>query len=75
MLLSLTYIASERTSLKEKAGVADCRATDVKFDRIASMTNQAGKELIGRGERIRTSGPCLPKTVLYQAELHPEIGG
>ncbi len=27
----------------------------------------------GRGERIRTSGPCLPKTVLYQAELHPEI--
>src|SRR5688572_11327461 len=23
---------------------------------------------IGRGERIRTSGPCLPKTVLYQAE-------
>ncbi len=26
---------------------------------------------IGRGEKIRTSGPCLPKTVLYQAELHP----
>ena len=26
---------------------------------------------IGRGERIRTSGPCLPKTVLYQAELLP----
>lgn len=25
----------------------------------------------GRGERIRTSGPCLPKAVLYQAELHP----
>ena len=25
---------------------------------------------IGRSERIRTSGPCLPKTVLYQAELH-----
>jgi hypothetical protein len=24
----------------------------------------------GRSERIRTSGPCLPKTVLYQAELH-----
>ncbi len=32
--------------------------------------------LNGRGERIRTSGPCLPKTVLYQAELLPdsEIG-
>ena len=26
----------------------------------------------GRGERIRTSGPCLPKTVLYQAELHSD---
>ena len=29
-------------------------------------------EFIGRGERIRTSGPCLPKTVLYQAELLPD---
>ncbi len=29
---------------------------------------------VGRGERIRTSGPCLPKAVLYQAELHPETG-
>ena len=28
--------------------------------------------LNGRGERIRTSGPCLPKTVLYQAELLPD---
>ena len=26
----------------------------------------------GRGERIRTSGSCLPKAVLYQAELHPD---
>ena len=31
------------------------------------------QEVIGRGERIRTSGPCLPKAVLYQAELHPVI--
>ena len=30
------------------------------------------KEYVGRGERIRTSGPCLPKTVLYQAELLPD---
>src|SRR3990170_88642 len=30
-------------------------------------------EITGRGERIRTSGPCLPKAVLYQAELHPDI--
>ena len=29
-------------------------------------------ETVGRGERIRTSGPCLPKTVLYQAELLPD---
>ena len=26
----------------------------------------------GRSEWIRTTGPCLPKTVLYQAELHSE---
>ncbi len=28
----------------------------------------------GRGERIRTSGPLLPKQVLYQAELRPGAG-
>ena len=33
---------------------------------------QSKHEEIGRGERIRTSGPCLPKTVLYQAELLPD---
>lgn len=27
---------------------------------------------IDRGDWIRTSGPCLPKAVLYQAELHPD---
>ena len=27
-------------------------------------------EKIGRSGKIRTCGPCLPKTVLYQAELH-----
>lgn len=30
------------------------------------------KRKVGRGKRIRTSGPCLPKTVLYQAELFPD---
>ncbi len=30
---------------------------------------------VGRGERIRTSGPRLPKTVLYQAELLPGARG
>ena len=29
-------------------------------------------KIVGRGKRIRTSGPCLPKTVLYQAELFPD---
>lgn len=28
----------------------------------------------GRGERIRTSDSCVPNAVLYQAELHPEVG-
>ena|GEM_PF-1661711 len=28
----------------------------------------------GRSERIRTSDPCLPKTVLYQAELRSVSG-
>lgn len=32
-------------------------------------------DLIGRSERIRTSGPCLPKTVLYQAELRSDREG
>jgi hypothetical protein len=30
--------------------------------------------LPGRGERIRTSGPCVPNAVLYQAELLPDLG-
>ena len=28
--------------------------------------------LSGRSERIRTSGPCVPNAVLYQAELHSD---
>ncbi len=31
--------------------------------------------IIGRSERIRTSGPCVPNTVLYQAELHSGVRG
>ena len=30
-------------------------------------------EMIGRGERIRTSDPLLPKQVLYQAEPRPDV--
>ena len=26
----------------------------------------------GRGERIRTSGLCVPNAALYLAKLHPE---
>jgi hypothetical protein len=31
--------------------------------------------IAGRSERIRTSGPCVPNTVLYQAELHSGQAG
>ena len=41
------------------------------IDFAASVPRTLG-EIDGRGERIRTSGPCLPKTVLYQAELLPD---
>ncbi len=27
---------------------------------------------IGRSDKIRTCDPCLPKAVLYQAELHSD---
>jgi hypothetical protein len=27
----------------------------------------------GRGERIRTSGLCVPNAALYQAEPHPAL--
>ena len=30
-------------------------------------------EDIGRGKRIRTSGPCVPNAVLYQAEPHSDL--
>src|SRR3954470_3658790 len=38
----------------------------------ASRATSIARTENGRGERIRTSGPCLPKTVLYQAELLPD---
>ncbi len=28
----------------------------------------------GRSKRIRTSGPCVPNAVLYQAELYSDEG-
>lgn len=28
--------------------------------------------VFGRGKRIRTSDPCVPNAVLYQAELFPD---
>ena len=30
-------------------------------------------EMIGRGERVRTSGLYVPNVALYQAELHPDV--
>ena len=62
-----------------------CALLGANFDSVP-ISSQAQKEKgptsckglflleLGRGEKIRTSGPCLPKAVLYQAELHPETG-
>ncbi|GBQ93894.1 hypothetical protein AA23498_1864 [Acetobacter nitrogenifigens DSM 23921 = NBRC 105050] len=36
------------------------------------MNGRFFRRLPGRSERIRTSGPCVPNTVLYQAELHSD---
>ncbi len=36
---------------------------------------QRANEIIGRSGEIRTHDPCLPKTVLYQAELHSDRAG
>ena len=46
-----------------------------RFDCLDLLQRRSARKLPlvnGRGERIRTSGPCLPKTVLYQAELLPD---
>ena len=43
--------------IRRGQGKAGCPGSDSRLD-------------TGRSERIRTSGPCLPKAVLYQAELH-----
>ena len=39
---------------------------------LTTVERAINQSVNGRGERIRTSGPCLPKAVLYQAELHPD---
>jgi hypothetical protein len=46
--------------------------TDVSAQSHSLGSRFGGMPNNGRGERIRTSGPCLPKTVLYQAELLPD---
>ena len=41
--------------------------------RAATLAERgAGHRNLGRGSRIRTCGPLLPKQVLYQAELCPD---
>ncbi len=42
------------------------------FDRITNHSSLIRKDIYGRGKRIRTSGPCVPNAVLYQAELFPD---
>ncbi len=42
------------------------------FDRITNHSSLIRNIIYGRGKRIRTSGPCVPNAVLYQAELFPD---
>ena len=70
----------------DETGRADCgdgAARDVRYCRArkkgalhCAVLNQPCTPIVasgyGREERIRTSGPCLPKAVLYQAELLPD---
>ena len=39
---------------------------------VDSRGRACALDVSGRSERIRTFDPCLPKAVLYQAELHSE---
>ena len=43
------------------------------FDRITNHSSLIRNDIFGRGKRIRTSGPCVPNAVLYQAELFPDV--
>src|SRR5206468_6862944 len=63
---SSEFINSKTNIARSAGALADgcARAPDV------ALKTQL--RISGRGERIRTSGPCLPKTVLYQAELLPD---
>jgi hypothetical protein len=71
----VSFVAKVKAAFK-KAGARDTRVT-TRGSWLARLFAHRAKslkwlELNGRGERIRTSGPCLPKAVLYQAELHPD---
>lgn len=43
------------------------------FKTVAHVVDTS-QEVIGRGERIRTSGLYVPNVALYQAKLHPDFG-
>ncbi len=47
-------------------------ASSIHRIRIAQAEGEEREGSFGRGERIRTSGPRVPNTVLYQAELLPD---
>ena len=53
----------ERIELSTSPLPRECSTTELQ-QRYRSPT--------GRSERIRTSGPLLPKQVLYRAELHSD---
>ena len=41
--------------------------------KVSHLKPDIGLGKSGRGKRIRTSGPCVPNAVLYQAELFPDV--
>ena len=78
--------STERARRREKYSFADSAlALEIKakmeqilsdFAPFGCITNQNGSirnDILGRGKRIRTSGPCVPNAVLYQAELFPDV--
>ena len=77
--------STERAPRREKYSFADSAcAPEIKakmeqtlsdFAPFVRITNHSGlirNSIFGRGKRIRTSGPCVPNAVLYQAELFPD---
>jgi hypothetical protein len=51
---------------------AMARRRNAKAPGSGAFATLSHKEILGRGERIRTSGLYVPNVALYQAKLHPD---